>query len=206
MKRKICARCSRPEKVCYCHTIKPVINSWPIFILQHPIESRHAIGTARIAQLSLSQCRLQPCERYEPFSIESHAKTSADTRTQQPILVYPGEDATPVESIAGEQPRTLMFLDASWRKSRRMLFESSYLMSLRKIYIEPDTSSHYRIRKAPNKKALSTLEAIVYVLSALEGDTQRYQPLLDSMAWMIEKQIELMGSDVFERNYKNKEL
>jgi len=76
-------------------------------------------------------------------------------------------------------------------------------MQLPRVSFQPETVSRYRIRKEPDEYALSTLEAIVYALSVLEGNVDTYQPLLDSMDWMIEKQIELMGRDVFERNYKH---
>ena len=200
MKRKICSHCRRPATVCYCHTIKSVTNAWPVQILQHPAESNHAIGTARIAQLSLSRCRLQVGEHFDRTSVASGLAEELE-----PILVYPDESATPVEELDPQQPRMLLFLDASWRKSRRMLHESSYLRSLPKISLQPRRASHYRIRKVPGQYALSTLEAIVSVLSILEGKDNQYQPLLDSMDWMIEKQIELMGREVFQLNYKDKD-
>ena len=84
-----------------------------------------------------------------------------------------------------------------------MLLESPALMQLPKVSFQPETVSRYRIRKEPDQYALSTLEAIVYALSVLEGNADTYKPLLDSMDWMIEKQIELMGKDVFEKNYKH---
>ncbi|MBV1883923.1 MAG: DTW domain-containing protein [Pseudomonadales bacterium] len=196
MKRKTCSRCRRAESVCYCHTIKPVANVWPIHILQHPTESQHAIGTARIAELSLSQCELQVADRFDIATVVNHWDEES-----KPVLVYPGENAMSVDEIKLHRPGKLIFLDASWRKSRRMLFESPYLMDLARVSFEPETASQYRIRKVPNPNALSTLEAIVHVLSVLEGKGNQYQPLLDSMNWMIEKQIECMGEEIFLRNY-----
>lgn len=193
MKRSICSQCTRPTKACYCHTLTHVGNQWPIHILQHPAESKHAIGTARIALLSLSQCELTVGENFDGHSLAYET---------QPLLVYPGSDSLPLESIDCDQPRSLVFLDASWRKSRRMLLESPELMELPKVSFTPDTVPRYRIRKAPDRHSLSTLEAIVYALSFLEQGGEKYQALLTSMDWMIEKQIELMGKDVFERNYQ----
>jgi len=39
------------------------------------------------------------------------------------------------------------------------------------------------------------------VLSALEKDSEKYQPLLATMDWMIQQQIEKMGEETFARNY-----
>ncbi len=193
MKRSICTQCKRPLKVCYCHTIQHVDNRWPIHILQHPAESKHAIGTARIASLSLNQCQLQVGENFDDDALN----------VLQPLLVYPGEHSQNLEELNLLEPQPLLFIDASWRKSRRMLLESPALMQLPKVSFQPEMVSRYRIRKEPDQYALSTLEAIVYALSVLEGNADRYLPLLDSMDWMIEKQIELMGKDVFEKNYKH---
>jgi len=200
MKRSICSRCTRPVKVCYCHTLSAVHNRWPIHILQHPKESKHPIGTARIAELSLSQCILQVGEKFTLESIRNIRSEFNDF-----VVVYPGEDSMSIESLDPLYTKTLIFLDASWRKSRRMLYESPELMALPKVGIHPKKASHYRIRKAPDTNSLSTLEAIVYTLSVLEnnGEVGEFSSLLNSMDWMIEKQIELMGRGVFERNYKS---
>ncbi len=198
MKRSICTACKRPLKVCYCHTIQHVENRWPIHILQHPAESKHAIGTARIASLSLNQCQLQVGESFDDEALVSVISDGA-----QPLLVYPGEQSQDLAELNPFLPRPLVFIDASWRKSRRMLLESPALMQLPKVSFQPQTVSRYRIRKEPDEYALSTLEAIVYALSVLEGNADTYLPLLGSMDWMIEKQIELMGRDVFENNYKH---
>ena len=203
MKRSICTQCKRPLKVCYCHTIQHINNRWPIHILQHPAESKHAIGTARIASLSLKQCQLQVGENFDDEALESVISEEVNAEVGQPLLVYPGEHSQDLAELDPLQPQPLIFIDASWRKSRRMLLESPALMQLPKVSFQPETVSRYRIRKEPDEYALSTLEAIVYALSVLEGNADTYQPLLDSMDWMIEKQIELMGRGVFEKNYKH---
>jgi len=193
MKRLVCSSCKRPATVCYCHTLKEIENRWPVHILQHPEESKHAIGTARIALLSLAQCVMPVGECFD--------KDALVPGDLQPLLVYPGDDSSPLVSLNKKQPRPLIFVDASWRKSRRMLLESPALMELPKVSFQPESISRYRIRKVPDRHSLSTLEAIVYALSFLEEDNEKYQPLLASVDWMIDKQIELMGRDVFEKNY-----
>lgn len=185
-------------KVCYCHTLEKVDNDWPIHILQHSAESKHAIGTARIAVLSLSQCQLQVGDRFDDADLSTWL-----SHESSPVLVYPGEDSEDLSLFSKQSPRPLVFLDASWRKSRRMLHESPALMQLPKVSFQPKQVSRYRIRKAPERHALSTLEAIVYALSFLENEEEKYHSLLRSMDWMIEKQIEIMGREVFEKNYQH---
>ncbi len=192
-KRATCSACNRPISVCYCHTVKPVDNQWPVYILQHPSESKHPVGTAAIAARSLINCQLQIAEHFQPDSF--------NRSVQQAVLVYPSDEAVSLDSLSQGEPKTLIFLDASWRKSYRMLMESPELQALPKLGLQPKQPSRYKIRQSKQSGSLSTLEAIAYTLGALEQDDEKYRPLLNSMDWMIEKQISLMGEAVFRRNY-----
>lgn len=169
-------------------------NQWPVHILQHPNEARHAIGTARIAELSLSDCRIET---------GSHVDESASAALveRQALLVYPSEDATPLTDFVASAPVPLVFLDASWKKSRRMLYESPQLQQLQSVSLTGIPPSRYLIRKEPGPGYVSTLEAIVFALSLLEDDASKYQSLLATMDYMIQRQIDYMGKAVFEKNY-----
>jgi len=195
-KRSTCLRCKRPSSVCYCHTLQLVDNHWPVHILQHPRETKHPIGTAAIAALSLSHCQLQVGES---FTLQSMAMDAS-----QAVLVYPGEGADTLDALDRGVPQTLVFMDASWRKSHRMLMESPELHALPRVGLQLDQASHYRIRKSKFEASLSTVEAIVHCLAFLEQDEKKYLPLLHTMDFMIDKQISFMGAEVFERNYLSK--
>ena len=47
-RRAVCARCRRPERVCYCRHLTSIETTTRIVLLQHPRERRVAIGTARM--------------------------------------------------------------------------------------------------------------------------------------------------------------
>src|SRR6185295_13442341 len=51
--RPSCARCMRPVAVCYCAHLQVMPTRTRVLLLQHPREQRMAIGTARMAHLSL---------------------------------------------------------------------------------------------------------------------------------------------------------
>lgn len=194
MKRKTCPNCFRPLITCYCHTLSQLVNCWPVHILQHEKEHQHPLNTARIVQLSLSRCQTTQL-------IDGEKLTNKSFDPQTTILIYPTRDAQPLDSLKNGKEKTLLFLDGSWRKTRRMLYENPELNELPKIAFHPDTVSRYRIRKSPLVHGLSTLESVVLILSQLEGDIKKYQPLLNSMDWLIDKQIELMGEEVYRRYY-----
>ena len=198
-KRKLCDQCKRPINVCFCQYISKQANYWPITILQHYKESHHPLGTAIIAKLGLNHCDILLSN--DP---DYHQKKEILIK-QQPLLIYPGEESTAIEEMKFEKTRPLIFLDGTWRKTRLLLHESPELNQITKVSINPNSISRYRIRKTPNPQALSTLEAIVYVLSLLEKDQTKYQSLLEAMDQMINKQIKLMGEDTYQRNYLNKD-
>lgn len=197
-KRARCERCQRPQALCYCARLSPVDNTWPVWILQHPAEARHALGTARIAALGLGDCTLESSESPElmhPFSSTTHS----------PVLIYPGPTSLPLQELAHEPRRPLLFIDATWRKSRRMLMENAWLEALPRYELPTPPPSRYRIRREPKPEAISTLEAIVHCLGLLEGDATRYQPLLEQMDRLVDEQIAHMGEEVFARNYRRED-
>ena len=198
MKRTICGQCLRPSTTCYCHTLIQVSNFWPVSILQHPNERQHALGTARIAALSLEHCEL-----YSASVPEACSELSTQLQSSRALLVYPGADATELANVNTTQATRLLFLDGTWRKPWRMLFESPLLRSLPKIKFTPGAAqqSRYRIRKVPGAEYLSTVESIALVLASLEKNPDKYQALLDTQEWMVEQQINAMGKEVYLSNY-----
>jgi DTW domain-containing protein len=203
MPRKICSECCRPELSCYCGQIRRIENHWPVHILQDRRESRHALGTARIAAMSLSACQLHV---YDPEQTDSQETSAAVHKavapgTLKPVLVYPGQNAEPIDSLASGPVRSLIFLDASWRRSRLMLHSQPALASLPRVCLNNIPPSRYRIRRPPSTDALSTLEAIAAALGALENRVDVYEPMLQTMDWMIDQQIKQMGELVYRSNY-----
>lgn len=205
--RARCPRCQRPSLLCYCAQLPTASlhNHWPVTILQHPQESRHALGTARIAQLGLRDCRLIVGD-----SETLQAEVARLVASERVALIYPGADSQPLSVLREQPPQRLLFIDATWRKSRRLLLDSAWLAALPRYHLESSPPSRYRIRKEPHSEALSTLEAIVYALTFLEravegcveSDENKYTPLLQIMDGLIDEQIRAMGPETFAKNYQ----
>ena len=190
--RTYCHICYRSADACLCAEITRVDNHWPIVVLQHRQEIRHPLGTAIIAKLGLSDNR---------FLIADDQGFDVPTELPSPALIYPGDTARNIEELIDTPPRPLLFLDASWRKSRRLLLGSPWLQSLPRYSFANSTPSRYRIRREPTPGHLSTLEAIVQVLGVLEQRPSHYAGLLATMDAMIDRQISRMGLDIYTRNY-----
>jgi len=113
------------------------------------------------------------------------------------VLLYPTtaqDDEAPaldLEQLKDTSHVRLVVLDATWRKSRKMLHLNPLLRSLPRLSIEDVPASGYLIRKAHKPGQLSTLEATCAALAQLEGDAARYQPLLQAFDGFVAQQLAL---------------
>ena len=195
--RARCGRCQRPQSHCLCALIPQLQSRTRVLILQHPEESRHALNTARLAALGLVNGELQVGEQFADL-----ASWLADP-AYQACLLFPGDDAQPVATVAASasaRPLLLVVPDGTWRKARKLLYLNPLLAALPRVCLPVGLESRYRLRKAPAAGALSTIEAIVATLNALEGEG-RFDALLQPFEALIEGQIAAMGEATFRRNH-----
>jgi DTW domain-containing protein YfiP len=169
-----------------------------LLILQHPSEVRHALNTARLAALGLSNAELHVGERFEDLP----------ALLAQPgyraCLLFPGEEAQPLAQFAAqldELPALLVVPDGTWRKARKLLHCNPLLAALPRVTLAPGLQSRYRLRKAPMPGALSTIEAVVSALDILEAPAQ-FDALLKPFEALIEGQIAAMGEQTYLRNHQ----
>ena len=182
--RPQCTTCLRPLGACICRWVVPTAHAVEVLVLQHPLEVHQAKGSARLLHLSLAHCRLVVGEAFAAPVWPMDGKHT--------LLLYPDslQDTAPdlrvPSPLSPERPQDpsllrLVVLDGTWRKSRRMLYQSPPLQQLPRLALRNAPPSHYRIRKAHKPDQLSTLEATCYALSQLEGGAARFQPLLDAL-------------------------
>jgi DTW domain-containing protein YfiP len=171
-----------------------------VYILQHRQEHDHALNTARIAVLGLGQCQLHTVT---DARVEDTLPAALLAELDNALLIYPGPLSRDIADLEPHEvlTRPLLLLDASWRKSRRLLLTSPWLHALPRISFDLHAPSRYRIRREPEKNYCSSLEALCTVLGSLEHNEQKYAPLLAAMDVMIAQQIEQMGEATFRRNY-----
>jgi DTW domain-containing protein YfiP len=88
-------------------------------------------------------------------------------------------------TTAGESLR-LVVIDATWRKSLRMLLEHPTLAALPRLSLDAPAPTRYRaIRAARRANQVSTLEATVQALAMLEGPSFDAAPLLDAFGLFV---------------------
>ncbi|WP_409266365.1 tRNA-uridine aminocarboxypropyltransferase [Massilia sp. BHUDP2] len=190
VKRARCATCLRAQSACICRWITRVEPRAALLVLQHPLEVANAKNSARLLHLSVAGSRLAVGEQFD--SAELDALLHADGRV--PVLLYPDTpgDASlpappPFEAMVAERVR-LVVLDATWRKSRKMLYLNPALQALPRLALVDVAPSNYRIRKAHAPHQLSSLEAAVLALAQLEGDDAPFQPLFDAFEGFVQQQ------------------
>ncbi len=184
LKRLTCVRCLRAQSGCICEWIRPTTTATEVLILQHPMEVKHAKGSARLLSLSLANSRIEVGECFASEKLQalltSPWPTNATQRQRKPILLYPalsdefahGPNALPAlatELCADPEKLRLVVIDASWRKSRKMLYLNPLLQQLPRLQLNAIPASTYRIRKAHRADQLSTFEATCAALTQLEG-------------------------------------
>lgn len=196
--RPRCVCCQRPASHCLCRHIHSVSHQTAILILQHPDEQRHPLNTARLAALSLKQAEI-----WTDHSFEGLPQRLAQARA--PCLLFPGPQAMtlptsgvdPTPSFAW--PDLLIVPDGTWRQAGRLVRSHALLASLPRLVLPEGMPSRYRLRRAVQPGAVSTLEAIVRTLEIFEPDVN-FQPVLHLFDAMIEQQIKSMGEATYARH------
>ncbi len=189
-----CEQCQRPLARCLCPLIPSIDAVCPVLILQHHSEARHALNTARLAYLGLRGVHMWVGEQFE--DLESHL-----AQARQPVLLFPGEQAKVVGPMSeGEKPDLIVVPDGTWRKARLIVHSNPVLQTLPRWVLPEGEVSRYRLRKAPDPQAVSTLEAIVRVMQMMAPE-QDFSPLLRPFEHLIDEQIQAMGLDTYQRNY-----
>ncbi len=198
-KRLACTACLRPAATCICHWVHPVASRAAVLFLQHPMEVNNAKNSARLLHLSLPGSVLAVGETFDPAVL-----TALVAGPRRAVLLYPETPGDRSLGIAPPPPfdpawaanpdeLLLVVLDARWRKSRKMLYLNPPLQALPRLALHDTPASHYLIRKAHAAGQLSTFEATVHALAQLEGEGERYAPLLTAFDGFVAQQLALAG-------------
>lgn len=186
--RDTCYRCFRPSALCLCAAIPAVDNQTPIVILQHPRERTHPFNTARLAALGLARVEVlvdhAGCLRQDPRPLGLR---------EGDALLYPGPSARDITCLApSERPRRLFVIDGTWHHARTLYRDIPAVAALPHLTLPGHLRSAFAIRKQPAVHCLSTIEAIVFAMRALEPETPGLERLLEAFGAMQDQQLSLV--------------
>jgi DTW domain-containing protein YfiP len=157
-----------------------------VVFLQHPREKRVAVGTARMAHLSLPNSELHLGVRFA-----DHPRVQELAAQSQVALLFPGEGAHPACELS--PLRALVVVDGTWSQARKVLARDPLLRALPRVGLTPAAPGNYRIRKEPSPECVSTIEAVAQVLGELEGTPDAFAPLLRPFTYMVDRQLEFIA-------------
>ncbi|MEZ0312892.1 MAG: tRNA-uridine aminocarboxypropyltransferase [Myxococcota bacterium] len=178
--RAYCYRCFKPAVVCVCGG-PAVRNRTQAVIIQHPREVRHALGTERLARLGLERCEVH---------VAWDLKVTPSMIPPGAALLYPSAKARDVSELdASKRPTALVAIDGTWSQAKVLYRDNPWLADLPHVKLAQPPPSNYRIRREPKDNYVSTLEALVHALVALEPETNGWDALLSRFARMIDQQI-----------------
>lgn len=188
MSRPCCPSCDAPLARCLCPLLDhpnvaalaalPPEQHLPLLILQHPLEAGHAKGSAKLLHRCLPHSQMLVGEGFDAERLQQLLHSDAHA----PVLLYPSQagDLPPAPvyqaTATGAAPR-LVLLDATWRKSLKMLYLNPVLQSLPRYSLQ-GLCGNYRIRQARHPHQLSSFEAACHALQAFTVHPERYTGLL----------------------------
>jgi|LULF01.1.fsa_nt_gb DTW domain-containing protein YfiP len=186
--RKTCKRCLKPLLTCFCQALTPIENRVKLIILVHPDEEKHPYNTALMTKLNFKNSKLIIGEN---LSYDSQLRSEVSRPGS--YILYPHETAKKINTLSSAQKKeikTLILLDGTWRKAKRILYQTQFLQDIPLLQLPENLNSIYHIRKAPQKNFLSTLEAATHSLNLIEK--QNYSCALNVLQFFVDKHKEYM--------------
>jgi len=183
--RKICAACQYPAVVCVCSVITQIAVDVEIIILQHPSEKNRAKNTARLVSLVVPDAKVVVGESAADFEQIKQRLIDRESAGARVAVLFPSPESTilseNVES-ASNIIQTLILIDGTWRKAKKMWQLNPWLWTLVVFRLEAGSKSRYRIRKGSQAGGLSTLEAAALALEIVEdADTEPLYKAFEAM-------------------------
>lgn len=204
-KRPSCATCMRPQSACICQWITPISHGVEVLILQHPLEVGNAKGSARLLHLSLPHSRMVTGEVFtgQAWLLAPFEAQAAAENPKHNILLYPDTQGMPQDKaldmpappvlapalLRDPSQLRLIVLDATWRKSRKMLCLNPQLQLMPRLSLQGMPASRYLVRKAHSPDQRFMLEATCAALMQLERSVEKFQPLLTAFDGFVAQQL-----------------
>ena len=204
MPRKLCEHCQRPLAVCICPYLVKLQAPCRLLILQHPSEQKQALATVPLLQLCIEPLDVLVGEEFADHEqIQTLLKKPESCRVLFPSVESVEWDVSQAAK-SSEQIETLIIIDGTWRKAKRIWHMNPWLSQLSSVYLSHVPKSEYLIRSSSVEGGVSTLEAVMHGCHFLSDGgvgVNDFEALLKPFNAMIDMQIKKMGQDVFLAHY-----
>lgn len=180
---------------CVCDAIKLMQVPHRVIILQHPSEVGHAKGTVRLIKLVIPTVEIYVGESAIDFT---ECRQVIESLPQSGCLVFPEvhderrtleRKVSSISALSSGQKKTLILIDGTWRKAKKILALNEWLQKLPKLTLKPPQPSQYYIRSTTVNNGLSSIEALAFALEKI--DTIDTSPLRKIFHFMQHQQSKL---------------
>jgi DTW domain-containing protein len=179
-----CPRCRMHGSLCICALIPKVETRTRLVLVIHRYEDRKPTNTGRLATECLpnSEVVVRGHEAQPSPPIAPPPET-------QPLLLFPDEDAVPIERFADSaRPVTLIVPDGTWRQASKVRARVPGLRDVPRVSLPLGARSLYRLRVDAHEQGLATIEAIARALGVLEG--ARGAAVQEALEWVFRAMVE----------------
>jgi DTW domain-containing protein YfiP len=187
-----CATCRMHATLCICGQLPRLATRTRLALLVHHREARKPTNTGQLAARCLERSSVV---------ITGEAGRSPDPsplvtvdRDEQPVVLFPAEDAVPIERFAaGDRPVLLIVPDGTWRQASKLRRRAAGIAEARCVSLPDTGATQYRLRAEHRTGGLATFEAIARALRILEGDagpaieaamTAVFQIMVERTLWL----------------------
>jgi len=152
--------------LCICALRPQLATRTRLALLVHYREVRKPTNTGQLAAQCLQRSTI------EIIGEQEHAAALPRLEpAEQPLLLYPAEDAVPIATYADHaRPIVLIVPDGSWRQAHKMRRRVPGLAAIPCVTLPEAGPSEYRLRSEHHPGGLATFEAIARALGILEGE------------------------------------
>jgi DTW domain-containing protein YfiP len=152
--------------LCICALIPQIETRTRLVLVIHRYEDRKPTNTGRLAAECLSNSEV--VVRGHEDRPSGPLALPAD---MQPVLLFPHEDAMPIEHLAlSRSPVALVVPDGTWRQASKVRARLPGLRDVPCVALPQGAPSAYRLRFDAHAEGLATIEAIARALAVLEGE------------------------------------
>jgi DTW domain-containing protein len=160
-----CPGCRLLVTACLCDLVPRVETRTRVLVVLHHAETQKPSNTGQLALRCLPNSGV--VIRGAP---DRSAAVPAWAEHGDPVVLFPHPEARPLADFcAGPRPVTLIVPDGTWRQAQRVRRRIAGLSDVPCAFVTRDAPSAYRLRRTPDERRLSTMEAIAEALGLLEG-------------------------------------
>jgi len=158
------------RSLCICSMLPRLSTRTRVLVVLHQLEACKPTNTGIVAARCLTNSAVVFRGR-TPAGEEPPPLSEALAPGVQPLLLFPHDQATPLETWRGAQgPLALVVPDGTWSQAARTRRRVGELAAMTCVSLPETTGAVDRLRAPPRPGRLATLEAIAVALGILEGD------------------------------------